>query len=152
MNRAYSELGAGKNPAPRIDDLKCIGDLAESQKARRSWLSFFIAVEAEGLFLFSSPLYSPDSGRKIFSPSLCFLSRSLEVSSLCLRTICSVINKDRTTFPVWSPAHCDLNKTRLSLGSVLAPKEKDIFVYKVTFLCVHVLFWKNRCLKILEFF
>lgn len=68
LKRAYSERGAVKNAAPRTDDLKCIGDLAESQRMRRSSNSFLIAVEVEGLFFFSSSTTLPRQWYEHFQP------------------------------------------------------------------------------------
>lgn len=48
-------MWSSENLAPRTDNLKCIGDLEESQKMRRCFNSFLITVEVEQLFLLFFP-------------------------------------------------------------------------------------------------
>lgn len=120
LKLAYSELGAVKNPAPRTDDLKCIGDQAESQKARSCLYSFFCSCESWRTHFSSHLPYIPLTVVWKFSAlPYAFpleFSLSLEDSSLYLRIICSVLNTERwqmhtpsqdsgTTFPVQSHAH-----------------------------------------------
>lgn len=140
LKRAYSERGAVKNAAPRTDDLKCIGDLAESQRMRRSSNSFLIAVEVEGLFFFSSSTTLPRQWYEHFQPfpmlSLMIFGGFFSVFKNYLQCykqtvdFCILLPSILLQlFPVQSHAHCDLLKKCVSLGSVLAPKEKKIYLY-----------------------